>query len=251
VTTVDADLYRLIPDDGRGNTVRCGRCLKHFDTVRGWARHFVRKHGTNDELERRLPKTLRGIPRAKWGTWGGDRKKAWRGNYQQNRKYRSAWTQRWFKAHPDIRRRMEKTKLSQAPGARENRKRVAWLRDIRVHCGRCGSPIEVRRFGNHVGASSVCPRHGRAWTWRPEDLLLFADYHVRAARTRRRLGNYGPAMRKAWETRRARGNVAESVAKLWKTRYERYGPSGMTRSRTGRPLGPPSRSSNPNLGEGD
>ena len=163
----------------------------------------------------------------------------WRRYYRAHRKERIAYVGNWYRTHPDVARRMEKTKWSQAPGAREARALRAWWRDNWPSCSQCGSRITVAEISGRSISFCPMPEHGFAWTWDEEALFwTAAPASARTWERRRRNGTATTGALKAWATRRARGRVSEDARKAWKARREKFGasglsPEGITRMRVG------------------
>ena len=153
----------------------------------------------------------------------------WKRYYRAHRKERIAYVVNWYRTHPDVARRMEKTKWSQAPGAREARALRAWWRENWPICSQCGSRITVAEIAGRSISFCPTPEHGSAWTWDEEALFwTAAPASARTWERRRRNGTVTTGALKAWATRRARGRVSEDARKAWKSRREKFGASGLS-----------------------
>jgi hypothetical protein len=227
----DSRYWSPITFNGQYRVVGCGQCCASFD-VREWARHWVKEHGTRDELEIELTAIQRGdVVRAASGSVR-DKKAQFRRWYRLNARNRSARVQRWYKAHPEVRRRMEKTKITQLPGASWARRLKRWWSANWPVCSRCGARITLSTLAGR--AVSFCPEHGLGWDWSGEQLFwTTGEYHARGVETKRRSGSLQETALKVWATRRARGHVGEDCRRAWRARRERYGPSGIRVTRTG------------------
>lgn len=221
--------YRLVA------LARCGGCRREFTSLRVWEAHWSKTHGHRLEIQRTLTALQRGIT-----SWARIRDPVRRreAKYSIERRRNSYRVGLWYSSHPDVRRRMEKTKLSHTDEARYARKMRQRWRSTKLHCGICGAEIRRREIrpelgdgiaGAPVGWVSICPTDGFAWTWTDRELFLIAAPRWAKSRaTRIAKGGYTPGALKAWVTRRERGHVAEDVRKLWRTRRAMYGPTGIS-----------------------
>lgn len=209
--------------------VRCGRCKIEFTSLRKWEDHWSRRHGPRLEIRRTLTALQRGIT-----SWTKIRDPARRAaaKYAIEYKRHSYQVGLWYRLHPDVARRMQKSKLSQTTAARKARKdRRKWRATV-LHCGDCGSAVRRTEIKGY-GVVSFCPIHGHGWSWNDRELFLVAaPPSQRAYATMRARGIVTRKALRAWATRRASGHVSEDVRKLWRTRRARYGPTGISREGT-------------------
>lgn len=159
----------------------------------------------------------------------------WKRYYRAHRKERIAYVVNWYRTHPDVARRMAKTKWSATPGARLARSLRAWWRENWPKCSQCGSRITVAEIAGQSISFCPTPGHGSAWTWDEEALFwAAAPASARTWERRRRNGTVTTGALKAWATRRSRGRVSEDARKSWKARRRRFGATGLSAEGTAR-----------------